>query len=126
MTQFSASHEAAGLIDGMGHAAEHARASAQAFAHHSQADMVTALQTLIHDVGPKLNSMAEQLGALSHQGSKSVAAGSHYLSEQAHHAADATRGYIRKEPTTSVLLAAGLGALLVAAWVAASQMRSAR
>lgn len=126
MTQFSASHEAAGLIDGMGHAAEHARASAQAFAHHSQADMATALQTLIHDVGPKLNSMAEQLGALSHQGAKSVAAGSHYLSEHAHHAADATRGYIRKEPTTAVLLAAGVGALLVAAWVAASQMRSAR
>ncbi len=110
MTQHSNS---SGLVDGMAHAAEHA-----------QADMAMALQTLINDVGPKLHSMADQLGALSHQGIKSAASGSHYLSNQAHHAADATRGYIRKEPTTAVLLAVGLGALLVAAWVAASQARS--
>lgn len=126
MTQFFGSHDTSGLVDGVAHAAEHAQASAKAFAHHSQADMASALQTLIHDVSPKLNSMAEQLGALSHQGSKSMAAGSHYLSSHAHHAADSTRGYIRKEPATAVLLAASVGALLVAAWVAASQMRSAR
>lgn len=123
MTPHSVSQNASGLVDGVAHAAEHAQASVQTFAHHTQADMVMALQSLIHDVGPKLNRMAEQLGALSHQGTQSVGSGVHYLSEQAHHAADATRGYIRKEPTTAVLLAAGLGAVLVAAWVAASQAR---
>lgn len=119
MTQHSASQNTSGLADGMAHAAEHAQASVETFAHHTQADMAMALQALI----PKLNRMADQLGAVSHRGIQSVASGSHYLSEQAHHAADATRGYIRKEPTTAVLLAAGLGALLVAAWVAASQAR---
>lgn len=119
MTQHSVSQNASGLIDGIAHVAEHAQASVQTFAHHGQADMAMALQALI----PKLNRMAEQLGAVSHQGVKSVESGAHYLSERAHHAADSTRGYIRKEPTTAVLLAAGLGALLVAAWVAASQAR---
>jgi len=123
MTLLSASHNSSGLVDGLAHAAEQAQASVQTFAHHSQADMAMALQTLIHEVSPKLNSMADQLGALSQQGSKSVGSGAHYLSQQAHHAADATRGYIRKEPTTAVLLAVGLGALLVTAWVAASQAR---
>lgn len=123
MTQHFSSQNSSGLLDGMAHAAEHAQASVQTFAHESQADVAMALQTLINDVGPKLHSMADQLGTLSQRGVKSMASGSHYLSDQAHHAADATRGYIRKEPTTAVLLAAGLGALLVAAWVAASQAR---
>ena len=126
MTQFFGSHDTSGLVDGVAHAAEHAQASVQAFAHHSQADVAATLQTLIHDVSPKLHRMAEQLGALSHQGAKSVASGTHYLSDRAHHAADSTVGYIRKEPATAMLLAAGLGALLVGAWVAASNARSSR
>lgn len=126
MTQFSSSNQSTGLIDGITQAAEHAQASAQAFAQHTQAEAASTLLTLIHDVGPKLNRMADQLGSLSHQGAKSVASGSRYLSDHAHHAADNTVGYIRKEPATAVLLAAGVGALLVAAWVAVTRARSSR
>lgn len=123
MTPLTSTHGASGLADGIVHAAEHAQASVQTYAHHTQADVTAALQSLIHDVGPKLHRMADQMGALSHQGSRSIGAGAHYLSDRAHHAADSTRGYIRKEPTTAVLLAAGVGALLVAAWLAATQDR---
>lgn len=55
MTQHSASQNTSGLADGMAHAAEHAQASVETFAHHTQADMAMALQALI----PKLNRMAD-------------------------------------------------------------------
>jgi ElaB/YqjD/DUF883 family membrane-anchored ribosome-binding protein len=118
MTQLPSPQNTSGVADGIAHAAEHAQASVQTYAHHTPDNIASALQSLSHDVAPKLHHIADQMGTLSRQGAQAVGSGAHYLSDRAHHVADSTRGYIRKEPATAVLLAAGLGALLVAVWVA--------
>lgn len=103
---------AAQAVDEATQALNHAQASAQALAHETKDNLSDAVHTLIHDVGPVLTRLAEQVAALSRQGVQAVQAGTHHVSDSAHDAADCTLGYIRREPVKSVLLAAGVGALL--------------
>ena len=104
---------AAQAVDEAAQALSHAQASAQALAQETKDSLSDAVHTLIHDVSPVLVRLGEQLAALSRQGVHAVQAGTHRVSEKAHDATDCTVGYIRKEPVKSVLLAAGVGALLV-------------
>ena len=113
MSQNPSTQLAAQAVDEAAQALSHAQASAQALAQETKDSLSDAVHTLIHDVSPVLVRLGEQLAALSRQGVHAVQAGTHRVSEKAHDATDCTVGYIRKEPVKSVLLAAGVGALLV-------------
>lgn len=61
-----------------------------------------------------LKRASEQASALAQQGLETWNAGSQQLRERAHQASDNTVGYIKDKPYTSVLIAAGAGAALMA------------
>jgi ElaB/YqjD/DUF883 family membrane-anchored ribosome-binding protein len=61
-----------------------------------------------------LKRASEQASALAHQGLDTWNASSQQLRERAHQASDNTVGYIKEKPYTSVLIAAGAGAALMA------------
>ena len=75
--------------------------------NHSLADAATQPKQL-------LKRATEQASALAQQGLDSLNASSQQLRERAQQASENTAGYIKDKPLTSVLIAAGAGAALMA------------
>lgn len=68
-----------------------------------------------HDKGaPKLVRMAEQAETLVRRGSDALRESSHQVREKAALASDRTIAYIKEEPVKSVLIAAAVGAAMLA------------
>ena len=73
-----------------------------------------SLQDLRHLTAPLLERASHQASAMAHRGMDSVRDTSHLLRVKAEHASDTTVNYIKEEPVKSVLLAAAVGAALLA------------
>ena len=105
---------AAQLMNSTAQAMNSAEKSVKHVAEATADQVGQSLHALMHEVSPALSRMAEQVAHLSRQGMNAAQNGGHQISEKIHHASDATTGYIRKEPVKAVLMAAALGAALVA------------
>jgi ElaB/YqjD/DUF883 family membrane-anchored ribosome-binding protein len=74
----------------------------------------TSPGTPLHDGAmPSISEAAEQTEALLQQGVKALRHTGDNLQERAHHIGDLTSNYVRKEPVKSLLIAAGVGAVLM-------------
>ena len=75
---------------------------------------------------PLLNRATEQASALAQRGVDSVLDASHQLRDKALRASDSTLNYVKDEPVKAILIAAAIGAALMALISVASRSRDRR
>lgn len=97
------------LLDQAEKAASGLQASVRGTVSEAQSHVDDAVQHL----GSRLTHLAEQVGHLSREGVHAAQSGTRHFGERMHDASDAAQGYIRKEPVKAVLLAAGIGVVVV-------------
>lgn len=73
-----------------------------------------AAQGAMHSLADSAQDVRHQAHALAQRGVNALHDGSQHLREGASHASDSTLNYIRDEPAKSVLIAAAVGAVLMA------------
>jgi ElaB/YqjD/DUF883 family membrane-anchored ribosome-binding protein len=71
-------------------------------------------QNLVDQAAPLLNRATEQASALAQRGVDSVLDASHQLRDKALRASDGTLNYVKDEPFKAILIAAAIGAALMA------------
>lgn len=93
---------------------DHAIKSTQRQASKALESLAHALVDLRQQAEPLLNLSSDQISKLYQRGSISMRATSRQLRQQAQRASDRTLNYIQDEPVKSVVIAAGIGAAIVA------------
>ena len=87
------------------------------------ADSVDAVRA---QAGPAINRMVSEADQLTRRGIAAVRDGSQRLTEQTQRAADSTVAYIKDEPVKAVLIAAAVGAGLMALVTLVSRVGTSR
>ena len=105
---------AAILIDSAAQSADTAIRSSQRVANQTLDQLAESVDNARAQAGPALNRLANDAQALTRRGVDAVRAGSQQLRGQASRATDSTVGYIQAEPVKSMLIAAAVGAVLMA------------
>ena len=88
--------------------------SAQRMANQAPDGLAGDLQDVRQQAAPLLNRTAEQASVLAQRGVDAVREGSRQVRDQALRASDGTLHYVREEPLKSMLIAAAIGAALMA------------
>lgn len=70
---------------------------------------------LANDAGHAVDLVQSSARGLANDSRDGLAEAVHHLGDRLHHLSQSTQGSVRKEPVKAMLLAAGLGMLLVAA-----------
>lgn len=83
-------------------------------AHDSLGTLAEGARDARQRVAPLLSRATEEAATLARRGMDAVREGSHQLRDKARHATDTTTSYIRDEPVKSMLIAAAVGAALMA------------
>ena len=103
--------------DNLKHLGEDASTLASAVAQGTEHAVRSAQEGLTvarNQSGAALKQFAQHTEALAHDGMEVVREGAHQLREKSMHVKDATATYIQHEPVKSVLIAAAVGATLMA------------
>jgi ElaB/YqjD/DUF883 family membrane-anchored ribosome-binding protein len=95
-------------------AADQAIRSTQHVANLALDGLAGSVQDLRQQVAPLLNRATEQASVLAQRGVDAVRDGSRQVRDQALRASDGTLHYVREEPVKSMLIAAVVGAALMA------------
>lgn len=114
MAFISSTDKSGDLINQASHSADQAIRATQHAANGVVDSAANSLQDLRHQGTPMLERASERVNAMAHRGMESVRDTSHQLRLKAEHASDSTVGYIREEPVKAVLIAAATGAALMA------------
>jgi len=93
---------------------EHALQSTQRVADRAPDRLSSTAQDLREQVGPLLERAGERASALAQRGVDAVRDRSLQVRDQALRASDGTLNYIKDEPVKAVLIAAAVGAALMA------------
>lgn len=101
-------------VDAAAQGADHAIRSSQRLANQALDQLAAQIESVRAHAGPALDGMAHDATHLAKRCTDALRQRSDQLRDQALHLGDATRGYIQHEPLKSVMLAAALGAGLVA------------
>ena len=101
------------LADQAAASADSAIRSTQRLANETLDSMAGSVSDLRKQAAPLLNRATERVSTLAHKGADAVKHSSQQLREQAEHASERTRGYIRDEPMKAVLMAAATGAAVM-------------
>lgn len=108
------SEKSTNLVDQAAQTADHAIKSTQQAANEALESLAGAVHDLQHQAAPLLGRASDQVSALAQRGVDSVRHTSHQLRVKAAHASDNTVNYIKDEPVKSILIAAAVGAALMA------------
>lgn len=111
-------------VDPLTDRAQQAIRSTQQAATHALDQLSDAVQQAHDQAVPRIEQLGERAETLTRHGIEAARERAARLREAAHHTQDRTVGYIRAEPVKSVLIAAGLGALLVGVWRMARHPRT--
>lgn len=106
--------DASNLARGASLGAESAIRSTQRMAHQGLDRMADGLDEARSQTGAALNKLVHDTESLTHRGMEAVREGTHQLREKSLHVKDATASYIQHEPVKSMLIAAAVGAGLMA------------
>jgi ElaB/YqjD/DUF883 family membrane-anchored ribosome-binding protein len=82
-------------------------------AEHAIERLDDKVQQLRADAGPALERATDHAAQWARRGAQQVRHGSRQLQAKANYAARETQQYVRDQPVKSVLIAAGIGALVV-------------
>lgn len=102
------------LADQTADVADQAIRSTQRAANHALDGLAGSVQDLRLQASPRLDRATDHARELAQRGVDAVRQRSQRLRDQAHRASDGTLNYIRQEPVKSVLLAAAVGAAVMA------------
>ncbi len=102
------------LADQAAASADQAIRSTQRVANQALDGLSGSVQHLKEQASPLLDRATEQASTLAHRGVEAVRDGSRQVRDQALRASRGTVDYIREEPVKSVLVAAAVGAALMA------------
>jgi len=102
------------LADHAALSADRAIRSTQRGANQALDGLAGGVQDLRQQAAPLLDRATEQASALAQRGVDAVREGSLQMRDQALRASDGTLHYVREEPVKSLLIAAALGATLMA------------
>ena len=108
------SEKSTNLVDQATQTADHAIKSTQQAANEALESLAGAVHDLQHQAAPLLGRASDRVSALAQRGVDSVRDTSHQLHVKAAHASDNTVNYIKDEPVKSILIAAAVGAALMA------------
>ena len=103
-----------GIADRAAQSADSAIRSTQRVANEALDGLAVTVQGMRHRTTPLLNRANEQAIALARRGVDAVRDGSQQLRDTALRASDGTLNYIKGEPVKAVLIAAAVGAVLMA------------
>jgi len=102
------------LADQAALSADQAIRSTQRAANQALDGLAGSVQDLRQQAAPLLDRATEQAGVLARRGADAVREGSRHVRDQALRASDGTLHYVREEPVKSMLIAAAIGAALMA------------
>ena len=102
------------LADQAALSADQAIRSTQRVANQALDGLAGSVQDLRQQAAPLLNRATEQASVLAQRGVDAVREGSRQVRDQALRASDGTLHYVRQEPVKSMLIAAAVGATLMA------------
>jgi ElaB/YqjD/DUF883 family membrane-anchored ribosome-binding protein len=102
------------LADQAALSADQAIRSTQRVANQALDGLAGSVQDLRQQAAPLLNRATEQASVLAQRGVDAVREGSRQVRDQALRASDGTVHYVRQEPVKSILIAAAVGATLMA------------
>jgi ElaB/YqjD/DUF883 family membrane-anchored ribosome-binding protein len=102
------------LADQAALSADQAIRSTQRVANQALDGLAGSVQDLRQQAAPLLNRATEQASVLAQRGVDAVREGSRQVRDQAQRASDGTLHYVRQEPVKSILIAAAVGATLMA------------
>ncbi len=102
------------LADQAALSADQAIRSTQRVANQALDGLAGSVQDLRQQAAPLLNRATEHASVLAQRGVDAVREGSRQVRDQAQRASDGTLHYVRQEPVKSILLAAAVGATLMA------------
>jgi ElaB/YqjD/DUF883 family membrane-anchored ribosome-binding protein len=108
------SENASTLVDSAAQTAEHMVRSSQKVANHTLDQITDTVNDARVQTGTAFNRLATDAEKLTRRGLNAVRDESLHLRDQSRHAVDSTVGYIKDEPLKSVLIAAAVGAGLMA------------
>jgi ElaB/YqjD/DUF883 family membrane-anchored ribosome-binding protein len=102
------------LADQAAHSADQVVRSTQRVANQALDGLAGSVRDLRQQAAPLLNRATEQASVLAQRGVDAVRAGSRHVRNQSLRASDSTLHYVREEPVKSMLIAAAVGAALMA------------
>jgi ElaB/YqjD/DUF883 family membrane-anchored ribosome-binding protein len=102
------------LADQAALSADQAIRSTQRVTNQALDGLAGSVQDLRQQAAPLLNRATEQASVLAQRGVEAVREGSRQVRDQALRASDGTLLYVRQEPVKSMLIAAAVGAALMA------------
>ncbi len=105
---------ATAMLDSATQSADQAIRNTQRVANHALDQMASGVEHARDQAGSAFNRLAMDADRLTQRGLDAVRDGTQHLREQSRHAAQSTVGYIKDEPVKSVLMAAAVGAALMA------------
>jgi ElaB/YqjD/DUF883 family membrane-anchored ribosome-binding protein len=83
-----------------------------------RAELSDKVQDVMHDTKPMADRLAQRaakhVSDLAHEGMEAACHGKHVLEHEAHDVSDSAMRLIRREPFKAMLIAAGVGAAVVA------------
>ncbi len=101
-------------VDAAAHGADQAVRNSQRMANQALDQLAARIEGVRSHAGPALDDLAHDATGLAQRGTEALRQRADQLRDQASHLRDATRGYIQHEPLKAVLMAAAVGAGLVA------------
>ncbi len=102
------------MVDQAAQSADEAIKSTQRVANEALDSLSDGVEDVRQQATPLLNRATEQAGALAQRGVDAVRDSSRQLREGALRATDSTANYIKDEPIKAILIAAAVGAALMA------------
>ena len=117
----SLGNSATALVDSAAQSADQAIRASQRLASSSLGHLADRVDGVRAQAGSALSSLASEAEHLKQRGIDAAREGSQRVSEQAQRMSASTVGYIRDEPVKSVLIAAAVGATLMALITLASR-----
>lgn len=117
---------AASLVDSAAQTADNAIRSSQRVANQTLDGLADRVDEVRAQTGPALNRLATEAERLARRGVDAVREGSQQLRDQTLRTADSTVGYIKDEPVKAVLIAAAVGAALMALVAMVSRVGATR
>lgn len=102
------------VVDQAAKSADDAIKSTQRVANEALESLSGGVDDARHQAAPLLNRATEQASALAQRGVDAVRESSQQLRERAAQASDSTVNYIKDEPVKAILIAAAVGAALMA------------
>ena len=105
---------AAAIVDSAANTADQVIRSSQRVANQTLDQLSSGVDTVRAQAAPVLNRLATDAEQFTRRSVDKVREGSQQLRGQALRATDTTLGYIKEEPVKAVLIAAAIGAVLMA------------